>query len=89
MRTLINQIYEVKKIKKELREKDAALAERREYRQKKADEKMPRLGFLKYQEPQEDLKLTSELTGTLRQMVPEGHILTDRLHVRIFLYIIL
>jgi len=78
LRILMNQIYEVKRIKRELREHDEALEQRRQYRRQKKETRMPRLGRVKYQKPDQDLKLTTELTGTLRQLVPEGDVLSDR-----------
>ena len=78
MRILMNQIYQVKKIKKDLRKFEDDLEKRREYRANKKEARMPRLGFLKYQKPDQELKLSSELKGSLRQLVPEGHVLTDR-----------
>ena len=74
----MNQIYEVKRIKKELRAQDAELEKRRIYRKEKLANQMPRLGWTKYQKPDQELKLSSELTGTLRQLVPEGNVLSDR-----------
>ena len=78
LRVLMNQIYQIKRIKKELRAKDEELEKRRIYRKEKLANQMPRLGWIKYQKPDQDLKLSSELTGTLRQLVPEGNVLTDR-----------
>merc|ERR1712233_167830 len=78
LRVLMNQIYEVKRIKKELRAQDAELEKRRIYRKEKQANQMPRLGWIKYQKPDQELKLSSELTGTLRQLVPEGNVLSDR-----------
>jgi len=78
MRILMNQIHQVKKIKKDLRKFEDDLEKRREYRANKKEARMPRLGFLKYQKPDQELKLSSELKGSLRQLVPEGHVLTDR-----------
>ena len=83
LRILMSQIYEVKRIKREIKERDAALEERRKYRKEKGEKRMPRLGQIKYKEPEQDLKLSTELTGTLRQLVPEGHVLTDRLQVNL------
>lgn len=77
----MNQIYEVKRIKRELRTEDSVLEEQRRFRNEKKELRMPRLGRLRYQQPEQELKLSSELTGTLRQLVPEGHVLTDRLQV--------
>lgn len=79
VRILMNQIYQLKRFKKEMKEKELLQEEKRKFRKQKLETKQPRLGHLKFEKPEQDLKLTSELTGTLRQLVPEGHVLTDRL----------
>jgi len=37
-----------------------------------------RLGSLKYEDPEIDLKLSTEITGNLRNLKPEGNIMRDR-----------
>ena len=37
-----------------------------------------KLSNFKFEEPDVDLKLSEELTGNLRNLKPEGNILTDR-----------
>jgi len=81
MRILMNQVYQVKRLKKEIREEELNLKEKRKFRKEKLEKRMPRLGTAKWTEPDQDLKLTEELTGSLRELVPEGHVLTDRYHV--------
>ena len=77
----MNQIYQIKKFKKELREEEANLLEKRKFREEKLSKRMPRLGNAKWVKPEQDLKLTEELTGTLRELVPEGNVLSDRYNV--------
>jgi len=56
------------------------LEKKRQYRKEKAENKMPRLSNLKWDENKvaQDLKLTDELTSTLRELVPEGSVMTER-----------
>lgn len=59
----------------------AELARRRELRraQRLAEAHKPRrLGRLKYQTPDIDVQLSSELSDSLRTLKPEGNILRDR-----------
>lgn len=71
------QVYNAKKFLKDAKVEDAAIAKRVEKREEKAANKMPRFKT-KYEEPDEELKLTSEIKPTLRELVPEGGILKDR-----------
>ena len=59
------------------------LEKKRQYRKEKAENKMPRLSNLKWDENKvaQDLKLTDELTSTLRELVPEGSVMTERYQV--------
>ena len=77
----MNQVYQVKKFKKEIKAEEEAQAERRAYKAAKNEDKMPRLSNIKWTAPDQDVKLTSELTGSLRELVPEGNVLTDRYQV--------
>uniref|UniRef100_A0A2R9AUW6 Ribosome biogenesis protein NOP53 n=1 Tax=Pan paniscus TaxID=9597 RepID=A0A2R9AUW6_PANPA len=59
----------------------AELARRRRQRQARREaeaDKPRRLGRLKYQAPDIDVQLSSELTDSLRTLKPEGNILRDR-----------
>ena len=78
----MNQVYQVKKYKKELKKEAEDQAERRAYKEAKNADKMPRLSNIKWRTPDEQVKLTSELAGSLRELVPEGNVLTDRYEVR-------
>ena len=77
----MNQVYQVKKYKKELKKEAEEQAERRAYKEAKNADKMPRLSNIKWRTPDEQVKLTSELAGSLRELVPEGNVLTDRYEV--------
>merc|ERR1711953_1504878 len=74
MRILMNQVFQVKRLKRELKAEEEELEKKRQYRKEKAENKMPRLSNLKWDENKvaQDLKLTDELTSTLRELVPEG-----------------
>ena len=37
-----------------------------------------KLGYLKYEEPDLEIKLSDELEGSLRRLKPEGHLLSDQ-----------
>ena len=83
MAILLNQFYSIKKIKKDLREHEKELEKQREFKKEKEEKRVPRIGVLKADmNPDQDVKLSEELVGTLRQLVPEGNVLTDRLKVK-------
>jgi len=77
-----NEIYRLKSLKKEVDEKlqkqeDDAL--KRELEEKHKELFMPkRLNNLKFEEPELELKLSNEITGSLRTLKAEGNILRDR-----------
>ena len=83
MRILMNQVFQVKRLKRELKAEQEELEKKRQYRKEKAENKMPRLSNLKWDENKvaQDLKLTDELTSTLRELVPEGSVMTERYQV--------
>ena len=83
MRILMNQVFQVKRLKRELKAEEEELEKKRQYRKSKAENKMPRLSNLKWDESKlaQDLKLTDELTSTLRELVPEGSVMTERYQV--------
>jgi len=82
MAILLNQFYSIKKIKKELREFEKQEEEKKIYNKEKLEKRVPRIGILKADmNPDQEIKLSDELVGTLRQLVPEGNVLTDRLKV--------
>ncbi|XP_023592035.1 ribosome biogenesis protein NOP53 isoform X1 [Trichechus manatus latirostris] len=75
------QLFQLRGIKAQVAQRLAELARRREQRrlQRLAEADKPhRLGRLKYQAPDIDVQLSSELSDSLRTMKPEGNILRDR-----------
>jgi len=78
LRILMNQVYQVKKYKKELKKEQEGIVERRTFKQAKKETHMPRLSNIKWRAPDQDVKLTEELSESLRELVPEGNVLTDR-----------
>merc|ERR1711935_806438 len=74
LRILMNQVYQEKKLKKE----QEGIVERRTFKQAKKETHMPRLSNIKWRAPDQDVKLTEELSESLRELVPEGNVLTDR-----------
>lgn len=77
-----SEIYRLKSIKKEISEKEKkhkAKMERLEAERKQKElYGAKRIGRLKYEDPELDLKLSNEITGNLRSLKPEGNILRDR-----------
>eukprot|EP00061_Rhincodon_typus_P016896 g45348.t1 len=74
-------LFRLRSIKGEVKELELKLAKRKAKRveKRKAEANKPRrLGRLKYEDPDLDVKLSDELTGTLRALKPEGSILADR-----------
>jgi len=78
----LNEIYRIRSIKKEIEEGERKRGEKQLQReiQKKHHTTFgtKRLGSLRYEEPELDLKLSNEITGNLRSLKPEGNILRDR-----------
>ncbi|XP_048378581.1 ribosome biogenesis protein NOP53 [Stegostoma tigrinum] len=74
-------LFRLRSIKGEVKELEQKLAKRKAERveKRKVEANKPRrLGRLKYEDPDLDVKLSDELTGTLRALKPEGSILADR-----------
>ncbi|XP_006898702.1 PREDICTED: glioma tumor suppressor candidate region gene 2 protein [Elephantulus edwardii] len=75
------ELFRLRGIKAQVAQRLAELARRREQRraQRLAEADKPRrLGRLKYQAPDIDVQLSSELSDSLRTLKPEGNILRDR-----------
>ncbi|KAK2088810.1 nucleolar protein [Saguinus oedipus] len=78
---LRHQPFRLRGIKAQVALRLAELARRRRQRQARREaeaDKPRRLGRLKYQAPDIDVQLSSELTDSLRTLKPEGNILRDR-----------
>ena len=77
-----NEIYRLKTLKKQVDAETRRVDEERQKRLAQEDHhnkyETKRIGRLRYEEPELDLKLSSELTSSLRTLKPEGNILTDR-----------
>ncbi|XP_052619053.1 ribosome biogenesis protein NOP53 isoform X1 [Peromyscus californicus insignis] len=75
------ELFRLRGIKAQVARRLAELAQRRERRRLRRlaeADKPRRLGRLKYQDPDIDVQLSSELSGSLRTLKPEGNILRDR-----------
>uniref|UniRef100_A0A8C5URH5 Ribosome biogenesis protein NOP53 n=1 Tax=Microcebus murinus TaxID=30608 RepID=A0A8C5URH5_MICMU len=75
------ELFRLRGIKAQVARRLAELALRRRRRQARRvaeDDKPRRLGRLKYQAPDIDVQLSSELSDSLRTLKPEGNILRDR-----------
>ncbi|XP_068384418.1 LOW QUALITY PROTEIN: ribosome biogenesis protein NOP53 [Eschrichtius robustus] len=75
------EVFRLRGIKAQVARRLAELARQRERRQARrlAEADRPRrLGRLKYQDPDIDVQLSSELSDSLRTLKPEGNILRDR-----------
>ncbi|XP_016072227.1 PREDICTED: glioma tumor suppressor candidate region gene 2 protein isoform X2 [Miniopterus natalensis] len=75
------ELFRLRGIKAQVAQRLTELARRRERRQAQrlAEANKPRrLGRLKYQAPDIDVQLSSELSDSLRTLKPEGNILRDR-----------
>ncbi|XP_014667654.1 PREDICTED: glioma tumor suppressor candidate region gene 2 protein-like [Priapulus caudatus] len=79
-RTRGGAIYRLKSIRKDLESEAAAIEERRRQKAERRElerGKPTRIGRLRYEEPDLALKLSEELTGSLRELKPEGHLLEE------------
>ncbi|XP_065920729.1 ribosome biogenesis protein NOP53-like isoform X2 [Dysidea avara] len=77
-----NEVYRLKSIVKVLQHKEADIATKRVSRQAKMEAtklQTRRLGTLQYADPDIDVQLSEELTGSLRTLKPEGNIARERL----------
>ncbi|KAL1786356.1 glioma tumor suppressor candidate region protein 2 protein [Sigmodon hispidus] len=75
------ELFRLRGIKAQVAHRLAELARRKEQRRLRrlAEANKPRrLGRLKYQDPDIDVQLSSELSGSLRTLKPEGNVLRDR-----------
>ncbi|XP_060549807.1 ribosome biogenesis protein NOP53 [Pantherophis guttatus] len=75
------ELFQLKSIRLQLKQREAELQrrkQRREAKRKLEAIKPKRLGRLKYEEPDVDVQLSSELAESLRTLRPEGSILKDR-----------
>ncbi|XP_010584780.2 ribosome biogenesis protein NOP53 isoform X2 [Loxodonta africana] len=75
------ELFRLRGIKAQVAQRLAELARRREQRRLRRlaeADKPRRLGRLKYQAPDIDVQLSSELSDSLRTLKPEGNILRDR-----------
>ncbi|XP_056395629.1 ribosome biogenesis protein NOP53 [Hyla sarda] len=74
-------LFQLKSIQTSLKSRQEELLKRKRLREEKRKAKAlqpKRLGRLKYQEPDVDLKLSEELTDSLRKLKPEGSVIKDR-----------
>ncbi|XP_071161944.1 ribosome biogenesis protein NOP53-like [Mytilus edulis] len=76
-----NEIFRLKSLKKEVKEKEKKVELKREARLKREaanKTKTRKIGKMKFEEPNLEIKLTGELEGSLRLLKPEGHLFEDR-----------
>ncbi|XP_063426799.1 ribosome biogenesis protein NOP53-like [Mytilus trossulus] len=76
-----NEIFRLKSLKKEVKEKEKKVELKREARLKREaanKTKTRKIGKMKFVEPNLEIKLTGELEGSLRLLKPEGHLFEDR-----------
>ncbi|XP_063168655.1 ribosome biogenesis protein NOP53 [Candoia aspera] len=75
------ELFQLRSIRLQLKQREAELQRRKQIREAKRKleaVKPKRLGRLKYEEPDVDVQLSSELAESLRTLKPEGSILRDR-----------
>ena len=80
-KVLEHDFTRLKSIKKQLKAEEEEVEANKAKKAQKKVEKMGKAGTLsnyKFEEADLDLKLSDELTGNLRNLKPEGNILTDR-----------
>ena len=77
------EVLRVRSITKDIKASEAASAARTARRQARAEAKRlhepRRMSKYKYQRPRTAVQLTSELVGNLRQLRPEGNVMSDRM----------
>ncbi|XP_042299661.1 ribosome biogenesis protein NOP53-like, partial [Sceloporus undulatus] len=75
------EVFQLRSIKLQVKRWEAELMRRKRLREakRKAEANKPkRLGRLKYEDPDMDVQLSTELADSLRRLKPEGSILKDR-----------
>ncbi|XP_034975758.2 ribosome biogenesis protein NOP53 [Zootoca vivipara] len=75
------EVFQLRTIRLQVKRREAELIRRKREREakRKAEENKPkRLGKLKYEDPDLDVQLSTELAESLRTLKPEGSILKDR-----------
>jgi len=73
-----NEVFRTKTLIKEIKEDKAVSEMRTEAKRAMKKEKMPQLSYMKFEEPDQDILLKDELPESLRQLKPEGDLLTDQ-----------
>ncbi|XP_053124577.1 ribosome biogenesis protein NOP53 isoform X2 [Hemicordylus capensis] len=75
------KLFQLRSIRLQVKQREAELLRRKRARQAKREaeaNKPKRLGRLKYEDPDVDVQLSTELAESLRTLKPEGSILKDR-----------
>ncbi|XP_005101730.1 ribosome biogenesis protein NOP53 [Aplysia californica] len=75
-----NMVLRIPSIKAQLNKEDRKQQQRAAKKQVLKEQmkfRTKRLGKIKYEEPDLDLKLSTELVGSLREVLPEGHVISD------------
>nr|XP_020642862.1 glioma tumor suppressor candidate region gene 2 protein [Pogona vitticeps] len=75
------ELFQLRSLRLQVKQREAELQRRKEAREAKRlaeADKPKRLGRLKYEDPDLDVQLSSELAESLRTLKPEGSILRDR-----------
>jgi len=75
-----NMVLRIPTLKAEIRKQEAKEQQKLKKKQEEQEQmkfKTKRLGKIKYEEPEVELKLSDELVGSLREVKPEGHMLKD------------
>lgn len=76
-----NQFFRIKSLRRTVEQehmKAKQIVSLKEKKRKENEGKTKRLGKLKFQDADIEVKLTDELTGNLRSMKPEGNLIEDR-----------
>ncbi|XP_033736143.1 ribosome biogenesis protein NOP53-like [Pecten maximus] len=80
-KTREKEIFRLKTIKAEIKAREKKLSERakqKKERYEKSGMNTRKLGKVKFEEAEIEIKLSEELPGSLRLLKPEGHLLVDR-----------
>lgn len=78
-----NEFYRLRSLKKEIGKEQKLNEVRRQIKMEKLIQeknKPNRIGRLKYEDPDIAVKMSTELSGSLRELKPEGDLLVDRFH---------
>lgn len=73
-----NDVFRTKNLYKEIKMAEVISQEMQKINKSIKEKTQPQLSYMKFEEPDQDLKLSDEVGGSLRNLKPEGDVMFDR-----------